>query len=322
MNGLSSTSSKQVNVSDNNVQWIHGFIWHNTGYYRVNYDERNWNAIIKELNGANYSSIHKLNRAQLLDDSFNLARHDYLNFKTALDLIKYLRQETDLVPLMAGFKSIEFLLTFMDQEDFFVNLRDMLVNLVDEIYLRINNSSLPIASEDEDYHVLTKLHVNSFACKIGAQSCLKDAARNLFLLELSLEWNALDVDERPYLYCGAFSNDLAAFNWDQLKQKLRANENEEYYRDNQEEFTEIFEAFSACDTNLERLELLLRDIFTTNHAVSFYKNVSKENALQVVKNLIKVGSDQRSLMLTFFLDNFEAVNERWEPLPSAASILD
>lgn len=204
------------------------------------------------MNDENYNSIHALNRAQLLDDSFNLARFGYLDFSTALNLLKYLHQETELIPLAAGFKAIEFLIESLDQEDFFDDLRDILLNIVDEIYVRINNSSLPITSEDEDYHVLTKLHVNLFACKIGAKSCLNDATRKLFLFDF--ETKELRINERPYLYCGSLGEDLASFNRVQLKAKiLKANGNEQFYRDNQEEFNEIFYAFSG-----EKLKLLKR----------------------------------------------------------------
>lgn len=189
-------------------------------------------------NGKNYNSIHALNRAQLLDDSFNLARYDYLDFSIALDLLKYLRHETDLIPLIAGFKSIEFLIESLNAQTYFEDLYEILLNIVDDIYVRINNSSHP---ENKDYHVLTKLHVNLFACKIGAKSCLEDATT-----KLNLTSEEADINERPYLYCGALKNDLSSTIWNQLKMKvLKSNDNEQFYRDNEEEFNEIFEAFSS-----------------------------------------------------------------------------
>lgn len=284
-------------------------IWRNSGYYRVNYDERNWNAIIDELHGENFNSIHELNRAQLLDDSFNLARYDYLDFKIALDLIKYLHQEEELIPLKAGFKSIEFLLTFLDEQTFYKDLRAQLLGIVDEIYVRINNDSTSVTAEDEDYRMLRKLDVNFFACKVGAKSCLRDTTTKLFLFDF--ESNELDVDERSFLYCGALGEDLANFNWLQLKMKvIAANGNEEYYRDNQDEFDEIFEAFSACDTNLDRIERLLHDIFYYDEETLGYKNISKKNVLQVIENLIRTSSAHRSLWMNFHANNFETINAK------------
>lgn len=306
--GLFSIYNKQVRVTVN-INYINVLIKLNIGYYRVNYDEQNWNAIIDELHGENFNSIHELNRAQLLDDSFNLARSDYLNFKIALDLIKYLHQEKELAPLKAGFKSIEFLLTFLDEQNFYEKLRAKLLDIVDEIYVRINNDSALVTAEEEDYHVLKKLLVNMYACKLGARSCLKDATMKLFLFDF--EFNELNVDERAYLYCGGFGEDLASMIWFQLRLKvIKANGNEEYYRDHQDEFNEIFHAFSACDTSRDRVEELLNDIFNPDDETLSYMNISNEIALQVVENLIKTSSAHRSLWMNFYSNNLAAVNSK------------
>jgi hypothetical protein len=245
----------------------------------------------------------------LIDDSFNLARADYLDFGIALSLLKYLKHETELVPLTAGFKVIDFLLSYLDEQTFFDKLREIFVTIVDDVYANINNSSHVIKPEDENYHDLTKLHVNYFACRVGAKSCLKAATSKLFLFDF--EYNFLNINERPALYCGGLGEDLASFNWVQLKKKLmKANGNEEFYRDNQEEFDEIFNAMSACDSNLNRVERLLNDIFINDVETFDYENVSKENVMQVVENLIKTSSAHRNLFMNFFAENFDAVNEK------------
>ncbi|CAG5101655.1 Similar to APN1: Aminopeptidase N (Plutella xylostella) [Cotesia congregata] len=68
------------------------------GYYRVNYDERNWKLITNYLKSENYKKIHVLNRAQLIDDAFVFAEFGYLNFNVAFDLARYLKVETEYVP--------------------------------------------------------------------------------------------------------------------------------------------------------------------------------------------------------------------------------
>ena len=42
-------------------------------YYRVNYDQDNWDALADTLRDA-HTTIDRQNRAQLIDDSFNLGR--------------------------------------------------------------------------------------------------------------------------------------------------------------------------------------------------------------------------------------------------------
>jgi aminopeptidase N len=68
-----------------------------TGYYRVNYDAANWMMIQWQLNN-DHSQIATENRAQLLDDAFNLARAGLLDYTTALSLTTYLGQETEYIP--------------------------------------------------------------------------------------------------------------------------------------------------------------------------------------------------------------------------------
>ena len=43
------------------------------GYYRVNYDTENWNAL-RELLKSNREILSEMDRAELLDDAMNLAR--------------------------------------------------------------------------------------------------------------------------------------------------------------------------------------------------------------------------------------------------------
>lgn len=277
------------------------------GYYRVNYDTRNWNAIIDELHGDSFNAIHELNRAQLLDDSFNLARSGYLDFEIALELLKYLRNETALLPLTAGFKTIDFLLTHLDKEDFFKDLRDIMLDIVETIYVHINNESVQVTAENGDYRVLTKLYVNSFACRVGTKSCLDDASTRF--LRADFVTNPVDVDERPYLYCGVVASNSGAH----LKMKTKvAGASGEFYRDSQEEFNEIFDAFSECDSDAARVEQLLNDIFIISAETETlnYEHITKENAVQVIENLIKTSSAHRSLLMRFFSDNFVQVDGR------------
>ena len=56
-----------------------------TGYYRVNYDRKNWQLIIKHLNKDSFRNISTVNRAQLIDDALNLARAGRLDYAIAFE---------------------------------------------------------------------------------------------------------------------------------------------------------------------------------------------------------------------------------------------
>lgn len=68
-----------------------------TGFYRVNYDNSLWQLITKQLN-VDFEKIHVLNRAQLVDDSFHLARASLIDFDIMFGILNYLKMETDYIP--------------------------------------------------------------------------------------------------------------------------------------------------------------------------------------------------------------------------------
>lgn len=81
-----------------------------TGYYRVNYDDRNWKMLVDHLqNPGIFKNIGVLNRAQLLDDALNLARAGRLNYNVALNLTKYLAHEKDYVPWQTAFIALSYI---------------------------------------------------------------------------------------------------------------------------------------------------------------------------------------------------------------------
>nr|XP_053644189.1 aminopeptidase N-like [Cherax quadricarinatus] len=53
-------------------QWVI-FNVQETGYYKVNYDDDNWNLLIQQLNN-DHKVIHLINRAQIIDDAMDLAQ--------------------------------------------------------------------------------------------------------------------------------------------------------------------------------------------------------------------------------------------------------
>lgn len=274
----------------------------------MNYNVDNWNAIIDDLNSNTFHIIHVLNRAQLLDDSFNLARAGYLDFSIALDVLKYLHWEVELMPLTDGFRVIEFLLTRLDQEPFYDDLLAMMRNILDEIYIRVNNESHPEYPRifSDNYRQMVELKVNLFACKFGAPACVDDARSKMFLYDLTIRQPS--ADERQHLYCGALHGDLASSHWTQLKVRLTAiTDGVEMYRDNQDEISDILYAFSNCDDNLERVEVLVTDIFNKSQPLA-YNFISVEDAVIVVGNLIRGSSRRREVIMDFYRFQFEMVN--------------
>ena len=88
-----------------------------TGFYRVNYDQKNWQ-MLAELLLADHARVHRINRAQvrpgfkigqsqsqtpqILSDGFDLARAGLLDYPTALATSQYLSLEQDYIPWEAA----------------------------------------------------------------------------------------------------------------------------------------------------------------------------------------------------------------------------
>ncbi|TGZ53201.1 hypothetical protein DBV15_01540 [Temnothorax longispinosus] len=97
-------------------------IYITTGYYRVNYDTKNWLKIASYLNSKNYKKIHVLNRAQIIDDAFYFTMTSQLNASIFWELTKYLRQETEYVawyPMIKVLERISYIFHFPDESEYF-----------------------------------------------------------------------------------------------------------------------------------------------------------------------------------------------------------
>lgn len=75
----------------------------------MNYDVANWNRLAEYLNGKDFENISSTNRAQLIDDTFNLARAGYLSYDVFLQITRYLQQETDYIPWYAAVRAFDYL---------------------------------------------------------------------------------------------------------------------------------------------------------------------------------------------------------------------
>jgi len=92
-------------------------------------------ALIKQLNDTP-NDIHVLNRAQLIDDAFNLARSGRLDYSVPLHLSKYLKNENNTTPWYSAMNNFAYLLERMPRSDKgYANLK---VNSNDTLMIILN----------------------------------------------------------------------------------------------------------------------------------------------------------------------------------------
>lgn len=75
----------------------------------MNYDDELWSQIETALHSDDFGNIEVLNRAQIVDDVFNLARAGLISYTRALNIISYLEQETEYYPWYSAFTELTYL---------------------------------------------------------------------------------------------------------------------------------------------------------------------------------------------------------------------
>lgn len=199
-----------------------------TGYYRVNYDKQNWGLIAKALKN-NYKSINRVNRGQILNDAFNLARSDLLDYNTTLLLTKYLSLEDDYIPWQSALGGFSYLKEMLERTAAFGSFKKYLETELQKPY-----QQLGFTPSDQDSFTQIKLResVISWMCKLGNDDC-EEKSKTLFG-----QWknsndpgndanNPIDPGLRQTIYCSAVKQGdekEVAFLWQIYQLSNNANE--------------------------------------------------------------------------------------------------
>lgn len=86
------------------------------GYYRVQYDAKNWVLLRSQLSEATTRGLlSPVARSVLVDDALSLARARLLSYNDALELASYLRDEDDALPWKAAIRQLSFLNAALSQ---------------------------------------------------------------------------------------------------------------------------------------------------------------------------------------------------------------
>lgn len=114
--------SKIYEIENRNLSAADWFIFNiqQSGYYRINYELENWQAVTEHLmDSQKFKQIAPSNRAQLIDDAMNLARGGHINYGVALNLTRYLINEDDHAPWKAAVNAFQFIDSmFVSQGDY------------------------------------------------------------------------------------------------------------------------------------------------------------------------------------------------------------
>ncbi|XP_014663075.1 PREDICTED: aminopeptidase N-like [Priapulus caudatus] len=132
----------EMTISENN--WLIGNAGVK-GFYRVMYDDKNWENIINQLKDS-HTKINTRNRAQLFEDAFTLAKALLMNQTHALELTEYLNDESDYLPWHTALTQLSYLDLMLSRSSSYGLFKAYMVLQIDKLY---NEIGWQIYSDEE-----------------------------------------------------------------------------------------------------------------------------------------------------------------------------
>uniref|UniRef100_A0A672QLR6 Aminopeptidase n=1 Tax=Sinocyclocheilus grahami TaxID=75366 RepID=A0A672QLR6_SINGR len=159
---------KPMKVSKN--EWVLANL-HVLGYFRVNYDLGNWDRLLSQLE-SNHQVIPVVNRTQILDDAFNLARASIINITLALRTTKYLLHEQEYIPWEAALHDLNYFFQLFDRSEVYGAMQAYLkkqVKPLSEYFGTISSNWTTVPSGHTDQ--FTQIIALSIVCSTGVEGC-------------------------------------------------------------------------------------------------------------------------------------------------------
>uniref|UniRef100_A0A8C7KG31 Aminopeptidase n=1 Tax=Oncorhynchus kisutch TaxID=8019 RepID=A0A8C7KG31_ONCKI len=197
------TIKPEMTVTGNN--WILANL-NVSGYYRVNYDNTNWERLLKD---SQFICI------------FSLSRAKYINTTLALRTTKYLRSEREYMPWESALDNLDFFYLMFDRSEIYGIMQTYLKYQIEPLFKHFGNitgnwTNVPTGHMDQ-YNQVNAIRV---ACSTGIEECqtltkgwysqwMKDPANN-----------PIHPNLRTTVYCSAIAAGGAAeweFGWDQFQ---------------------------------------------------------------------------------------------------------
>ncbi|XP_069840540.1 aminopeptidase N-like [Dendropsophus ebraccatus] len=216
----------------NNVLQVTGDEWllaniDVTGYYRVNYDDRNWDRLLEQLN-RDPTAIPVINRAQIIDDAFNLARAHIISNIRALETTTFLAREVEYMPWQAALSNLAYFTQMFDRSDVYGPMKDYMRKQVTPLYeyfkIKTENwTNRTALTLTEQYN---EINAVSMACAYGIQEC-RQMAIDLFNQWRNTKVNSIHPNLRTTIYCNAIARggeEEWNFAWEQFKNTTNAQE--------------------------------------------------------------------------------------------------
>ncbi|XP_054025111.1 aminopeptidase N [Dryobates pubescens] len=172
-----------------------------SGYFRVNYNLENWAQLLSQL-ATDHQVIPVINRAQIIDDAFNLARANYVDVTLALNTTRFLSRETEYMPWEAALNNLQYFQLMFDRSEVFGVMTKYIQKQVLPLFnhykeVTSNWTKIPEGLMDQ----YNEINAISTACSYGITEC-QDLATSYFQQwKQNVSHNPIPANLRSSIYC-------------------------------------------------------------------------------------------------------------------------
>lgn len=107
-----------------------------TGYYRVLYDEQNWEDLVRELK-LNHERFSAPDRIGLVSDAFTLCHANLMPCQITMELMTYLPKEQNWGPITTGLRHLEKWRRILKYSECFLMLTDAVKTILSKPVTRV-----------------------------------------------------------------------------------------------------------------------------------------------------------------------------------------
>ncbi|XP_071561479.1 aminopeptidase N-like isoform X2 [Temnothorax nylanderi] len=269
-----------------------------TAYCRVYYDTAIYERIIPYMSSQQYTKIHVLNRAQIIDDAYAFSLEDQLDSYIFIDLITYYKRERDYVAWRPMFRILTQLSNYFslpESEGF----KSYMVEIFDGVLQDVGYEENP---DDDDITKMLRLDATKWACTVGHAECKKRAAVKLSEHFADPVTHKVPQWWQDWTYC--FGLTVAnRTTWDKMM--------ELYQRTSDKKLWKTLNCAENPDNIINYLNITASNTTLFNH---------EEHAL--IFNLILENHARNDLVLDYILANFNNIKPRFLPAtPTISNII-
>ncbi|XP_005184073.3 aminopeptidase N [Musca domestica] len=268
------------------------------GVYRVSYDHQNWRLLAATLNSELFENIHVINRMQILEDIYAVAKQGEQSYELYFEILEYLQREQETwpwEPAVVGLKELSAILAPFPLVSKYLN--KFMRYIIEPYYHHIGGLN--------DAVDMSEIHSQliMIACLLETEHCVQTAL-NYFEQWKSIfnttEINALSSELKVIVFCTAVRFGPVD-NWDFLWQQ---------YVESREEEMLLGLGCSASETVLRRFVKNYLDLTNGSengtHDVFYYifrsvtgVKIIRENFIDAITNSTAM-TDVNTLLLCSF----------------------